>query len=91
MYISGDNSEISMTCILMMKFSALKYEDNSGRNKIKLVYGPFGQSNMPSTLDFCPRPTREETNVPLDKRSYELTVLIYTVTYTKKQFTYKKK
>ena len=27
----------------------------------------------------------------LHKISYELTVLIYTVTYTKKQFTYKKK
>ena len=33
------------------------------------VYGPFWQSNMHSTLDFCPRPARKETNI--------LTVLIY--------------
>ena len=45
----------------------------------KLVYGLFGQSNMNSTLDYCPRPARKETNVPLNKRSYKLTVLIYTV------------
>ena len=37
--------------------------------QLKLVYGPFGQSNMHSTLDFCPRPARKETNVPLQKRS----------------------
>ena len=33
--------------------------------QFKLVYGPFGQSNMHSTLDFCPRPARKETNVLL--------------------------
>ena len=32
-----------------------------------LVYGPFGQSNMQSTLDFCHRPARKEANVPLHK------------------------
>ena len=34
-------------------------------NQIKLVYAPNGQSNMNSTLDFCPRPAKKETNVPL--------------------------
>ena len=34
----------------------------------KLVYEPFGQINMHSTLDFCPRPARKKTNVPLHKR-----------------------
>jgi hypothetical protein len=33
-------------------------------NRFKLVYGPFWQNNMCSTLDFCYRPAREETNVP---------------------------
>ena len=33
------------------------------------VYGPFWQSIMQSTLDFCPRPARKETSVPLHKRS----------------------
>ena len=47
--------------------------------KFKLVYGPFGQSNMDSTLDFFPRPARKEMNVPLLKRSLEITVLIYIV------------
>ena len=28
-------------------------------NPFKLVYGPFGQSNMHSTLDFCPRLARK--------------------------------
>ena len=28
-----------------------------------MVYGPFGQSNMHSTLDFYPRPARKETLV----------------------------
>ena len=37
--------------------------------QLKLVYGPFGQSNKYSTLDFCPRPARKETNVPISKRS----------------------
>ena len=31
----------------------------------KLVYAPFGQDNIYSTLDFCPRPARKETNVLL--------------------------
>ena len=35
--------------------------------QFKLVYGPFGQSNMHSTLDFCPRPARKQTNVPVHK------------------------
>ena len=48
-------------------------------NQLKLVYGPLGQSNMNSTLDFCPRPARKETNVPLNKVSEEITVLIYCV------------
>ena len=34
-------------------------------NQLKLVYGPFGQSNMHSTLDFCSRSARKESNVPL--------------------------
>ena len=35
-----------------------------------LVYGPFGQSiTFTVTLDFCPRPARKETNVPLHKIS----------------------
>ena len=46
-------------------------------NQIKLVYGPFGQTNMDSILDFCFRPVRKEKNVPVHKRSQELTVLIY--------------
>ena len=29
----------------------------------KLVYEPFEQSNMHSTLEFCPRPARKEKNV----------------------------
>jgi hypothetical protein len=33
-------------------------------NQFKLVYGPFWQSNMHSTLDFCPRPVRKVMNVP---------------------------
>ena len=37
-------------------------------NQIKLVYGLFRQSNTQSTLDFCPKPTRKETNVPLHKK-----------------------
>ena len=53
--------------------------------QFNLVYGSFGQSNMHSTLDFCPRLARKEANVPLYKRSKELTVLfnIYTVNATK--------
>ena len=34
-------------------------------NQLKLVYRQFGQSNMHSTLDFCLRPARKETNLPL--------------------------
>ena len=34
-------------------------------NQIKLVYKPFGQRNIDSALEFCPRPARKETNVPL--------------------------
>ena len=34
-------------------------------NQLKLVYGPFGQGNMHSNLDFCPTTARKETNVPL--------------------------
>ena len=45
--------------------------------QFKLVYGLFGQSNMHSTLDSCPIPARKETNVPLQKRSLELTFLIF--------------
>ena len=48
--------------------------------KFTLVYGPLGQSKMHSILDFCPRPARKEINVPLHKRSQELTVLIYIYT-----------
>ena len=32
-------------------------------NQLKLVNGLFGQSNMYTTLDFCPRPARKETNL----------------------------
>ena len=45
--------------------------------QFELVFGPSGQSNMQSKLDFCPRPAMREKNVPLDKRSKQLTVLIY--------------
>ena len=31
--------------------------------QFKLLYGPFGQSSMQSTLDFCPRPARKETSL----------------------------
>ena len=49
--------------------------------QFELVYGSFGQSNIHSTIDFCPRPARKKMYVPLHKRHYvELTVLkIYTV------------
>jgi hypothetical protein len=30
--------------------------------QFKLVYGPFGQTNMHSTLDFCPRPDQPGRN-----------------------------
>ena len=33
--------------------------------QFKLVYVPFGQDNIYSTLDFSPRPARKETNVLL--------------------------
>ena len=35
--------------------------------QFNLVYGLFGQSNMHSTFDFCPRPAKKEANVPLHK------------------------
>ena len=36
------------------------------------------KSNMHSTIDFCPRPDQPgRNNVPVHKKSYELTVLIY--------------
>ena len=35
---------------------------------------------MHCTLDFCPRRARKETNVPVDMKSLELTVLIYIYT-----------
>ena len=35
--------------------------------QFKLVYGPFGQSKMHSTLAFCQRQSKNETNVPLHK------------------------
>ena len=38
-------------------------------NQLELVYGPFGQNNMHSTLDFWPRLARKETNVPINKNS----------------------
>ena len=48
-------------------------------NQLKLVYGPFGMSNMHSTLDFCPpdQPGRKLMYHYVHKRSYELTVLIH--------------
>ena len=36
--------------------------------QLKLVYWPLEQRNMHSSLDFCPRLARKETNVPLPKR-----------------------
>ena len=36
---------------------------------VKASFGPFGQSNMHSTLDFCPRKARKKTNVPVHKIS----------------------
>ena len=41
-------------------------------NQFKLVYRPCWQSNMHSTLDFCPRPARKKTN-----KALETSVLIY--------------
>ena len=43
--------------------------------------GRLGRATCTVTLDFCPRPARKETNVPLHKRSQELTVLIYVYRY----------
>ena len=37
-------------------------------NQLKLVYGPFGQSNMHSTFGSCSRLPSKETNAPLNKR-----------------------
>ena len=45
-------------------------------NWLKLVYGPFEQSNMHSTLD-VPRPARKEMNVLKLKSSKGLTALMY--------------
>ena len=52
-------------------------------NWIKLVYGPFGQSNMHCTLNL-PQTSQEriEFNVPKLKSSEDLTVLIYTVPFS---------
>ena len=36
---------------------------------LKLVYGPFWQSNMHCTFDFCPSPAKKKINAPLHKRS----------------------
>jgi hypothetical protein len=38
-------------------------------SQFKLVYWPFGQSNMDSAIDFCPILPARQPNVPLDKRS----------------------
>ena len=48
-------------------------------DQFELVYGLVGQTIMHITLDFCRRPVRKETNIPLHKRSLQITVLIYTV------------
>ena len=54
--------------------------------QFKLVYGAFGQRNMHSTLDFCLRPARKETNVPIHKRSKEqYCPNIYTVSHSKQR------
>ena len=37
--------------------------------QFKLVFGPFGQSNMHCTLDFCPDKARKESDVPKLKSS----------------------
>ena len=42
------------------------------QNQFKLDYGPLGQNNM-----YIPRPARKKMNVPLQKRTLELTVLMY--------------
>jgi hypothetical protein len=34
---------------------------------LTIVYGPFGQSSMHSTLDFCPRQAKKDSNVPLQQ------------------------
>ena len=34
---------------------------------VKLVYGPFGQSNMHSTLDVCPRPDHPKKEIRVRK------------------------
>ena len=43
-------------------------------NKFKLDNWLFGQSNMHHLLDFYPRPTWKETNVPLHKLSRSLCI-----------------
>ena len=41
------------------------------QNWFELVFGPFGQSKMYHTLDFCPlpRPAKKDLNVPNAKSS----------------------
>ena len=48
--------------------------------QFKLVYEPFGQSNMQSTLDFCLRPARKENECTTTKqklRAYCPNICIY--------------
>ena len=40
--------------------------------QLKLIYGPFGQGNMHSTIDFCPRPAKMEINVHLHPHLHTL-------------------
>ena len=95
-------SKICVRCACvraLLSWSHTTHEPKSGRARwvratqkmvathTLLFCGPFGQSNMHTTLDFCPRPFRKESNVlPLQKRSVFhlpfLTDLIYnTVLY----------
>ena len=41
-----------------------KYLSSALLNWCKKIYGPFGQSNMHRTLDFCPDQPGRESNVP---------------------------
>ena len=40
-------------------------------NQLKLVGALFGSSNMHSTLDFCPKTTKKETNVQLKVSKFQ--------------------
>ena len=63
--------------------SKYKYQDSKLLAPVVYFVEPVKTSlwtvraeHMHSTLDFCPKPTRKKTNIPLLKSSKELNVLI---------------